>query len=152
MNISTYEARIKALEDQLNPPGPGGEPYVISAVVTPNITLNEGGTINEKLAALMPITENQENQNYGASLTVGDTYTVRVTPGENYYVYKMGDNGPEWAGGAAGEAVDIQEEVVERFRDIAVSISVFVAPTTELGEDDVDDLFGVLIEVTAPKQ
>ncbi len=37
MNISTYEARIKALEDQLNPPGPSGGTVIESITLSPDV-------------------------------------------------------------------------------------------------------------------
>lgn len=37
MNISTYEARIKALEDQLNPPGPAGGLVIESITISPDV-------------------------------------------------------------------------------------------------------------------
>ena len=37
MNISTYESRIKALEDQLNPPEPSGSATIESISISPDI-------------------------------------------------------------------------------------------------------------------
>lgn len=37
MNISTYESRIKALEDQLNPPGPAGGLVIESITLSPDV-------------------------------------------------------------------------------------------------------------------
>ena len=51
MNISTYESRIKALEDQLNPPGPSGNAgNIVSISISPDF-----GNVNSKLAAMMPL-------------------------------------------------------------------------------------------------
>lgn len=76
MNISTYEARIAALEAQLGP-GPGTAKGILSVVVTPDINLNNGSTLNAALAEMMPVTE------------TGDGYSVMVpagTLGQSYSI------------------------------------------------------------------
>lgn len=149
MNISTYEARIAALEAQIGPgPGPSTG-SVLSVVVTPDITLNNETTLNEKLATLMPVTEFKQMEEYGTpSLTVGDVYTYRVTPSENYYVYTVEDE-PVAATGDAGEAVDIQVEVAEGHRDKYIAITALAGPTVE---PDENTWVGITLRVTAPKQ
>ena len=87
MNISTYEARIKALEDQLNPPGP--ETGLVSVVVTPDITLSDGKSLNAKIAEFMPMQSGEISVAGTPHNTVqfeeGTEFTFTVTPGSDWY-------------------------------------------------------------------
>lgn len=89
MNISTYEARIAALEAQLGPePGPGTETGILSVVVEPNIPLEGGSTVNDELSAVMPVTSGNTlgfTKTPLTPLVESSTYTVTVTPGSNWY-------------------------------------------------------------------
>lgn len=127
MNISTYEARIAALEAQLGPgPGPIPETGLVSAVVTPDITLDDGTTINSKLAALMPIVsgDDQYLQYTSASpLTESANYTITITPVSNWYA------GVNNEIGALGEPVSVTTT-------IAHGQLTFVAVGVEDAEDE----------------
>lgn len=107
MNISTYESRIKALEDQLNPPGPSGpETGLVSVVVTPDITLSDGTSLNAKLAAMMPKASGREVINENSLGALEADYRVTVKPGTDWYAYKSGTTF-----GAQGEQVYNDEHV-----------------------------------------
>ena len=90
MNISTYEARIKSLEDQLNPPGPPVDHRtgIQSVVITPDVAGS-----NAKLAAMMPIApvpfssdvEALVLENITDEVDSNTDYTITVTPGTDYY-------------------------------------------------------------------
>ncbi len=86
MNISTYEARIAALEAQMGPgPGPVQETGVVSITVTPNIQL-DNGTLNNKLSQLMPLTtEGPYPVDYTTNTPMEQTYNVTVVPGSAWY-------------------------------------------------------------------
>ena len=88
MNISTYEARIKALEDQLNPPGPSGEGGILSVTVTPDITLFDGTTLSDWLSDTLPIAEGVVNQllNSRDALINDQLYEVSATPIGNWCI------------------------------------------------------------------
>lgn len=99
MNISTYEARIKALEDQLNPPAPGGSTGLLSVVVTPDITLSDGTSLNAKLAEMMPIEGTSDGVPQIRTITAlpetppesGTEYSFVVTPASGDTAgYKVG--------------------------------------------------------------
>lgn len=88
MNISTYEARIAALEAQMGPV-PGPETGLVSVVLNPDITLLDGTTLNAKLAEMMPIESTGVHQNIRAvasssSLVLSQDYSVEVTPGASW--------------------------------------------------------------------
>lgn len=97
MNISTYEARIKALEDQLNPPAPGGSTGLLSVTVSPDITLDDGTSLNAKLAAMMPLrwedgtvdpeypTDHTMDIEFNTESQMGSSHTVTVKPSVNRY-------------------------------------------------------------------
>lgn len=102
MNISTYESRIKALEDQLNPPGPGTENGLVSVVFTPDIILHGGESLNSKIAALMPmgpVAHTLEEMTDGFTAT---EYTVAVTPSQSWKAF-YADDGSD--AGDAGETI-----------------------------------------------
>ena len=95
MNISTYESRIKALEDQINPPGPSGGTGLLSVVVTPDITLSDGTTVNQRLKEQLPMSEAgmlQLNETT-LSLEAGEAFSVTVTPGSDWYAFKVLNEG-----------------------------------------------------------
>lgn len=87
MNISTYEARIAALEAQQGPePGPVQETGVISITVHPDILLNNGNTLNDKLSLLMPSTkEGQIFSDHTTDTAMEKTYNITVVPGSAWY-------------------------------------------------------------------
>jgi len=152
MNISTYEARIAALEAQLGPePGPTPETGLASVVVTPDITLSDGTSLNAKLAAMMPVAESSVNWiDYAApSLTVGTKYTVRVTPGENWYAYPFEGNRPIAAQGPAGEAAELEFEVILDSHENILRMFAAVGPTVE---PDTNTMVSLRFRVNSPNQ
>lgn len=89
MNISTYEARIAALEAQLGPePGPSGPTTgLLWVTVSPDITLSDNSSLNDALGDLMPI---ESGDSKTLSIT-GDInrevdYTVTATPGSEWQI------------------------------------------------------------------
>lgn len=94
MNISTYEARIKALEDQLNPPGPSGGVAIESITLSPDY-----GGINAILEDMTFDYESGETdvlqppwaRNFyaerGTTDAIPETIDVTVTPGEGLYAF-----------------------------------------------------------------
>ena len=89
MNISTYEARIKALEDQLNPPGPAVS-GLLSVVVNPEITLADTTSLNAKISEMMPIEPSNDpmfirETLLAGALVAGNVYNVSVTPSPDWY-------------------------------------------------------------------
>ena len=97
MNISTYEARIKALEDQLYPPGEATG--LLSLIVSPDITLSDSSSLNSKLAELMPVENGVNVLDFVANaLTVGDKYSFTYTPSSGYYAYDFSGGDPVPAG------------------------------------------------------
>ncbi len=89
MNISTYEARIAALEAQLGPgPEPVQETGIVSVVVTPDITLSDGTSLNAKLAEMMPIESGQENINTQSVGALETQYQVTIKPGTTWHARK----------------------------------------------------------------
>lgn len=115
MNISTYEARIKALEDQLNPPGPGGSTGLLSVTVSPDITLSDGTSLNAKIAEHMPILDTGEfplNFNTQNALEDGVAYSVTATPGSTWQASIY--NGDEGSSGTIGQPVTITIAVSHR--------------------------------------
>ena len=92
MNISTYESRIKALEDQLNPPAPE-DPEIMSMTITPNKTDVNGNNIqdliNDFINQLGPVDFDPENPpspsatlslHFGSAEAANGTYNIMVTP------------------------------------------------------------------------
>lgn len=108
MNISTYEARIKALEDQLNPPVPGGSTGLLSVTVSPDITLGDGTSLNAKLAALMPLEPDADQRilDTDAGLSRDTEYTVTAKPGNEWYGVVVGQTG-RTIGDTAGAPVSL---------------------------------------------
>ena len=87
MNISTYEARIAALEAQLGP-GPVPETGLVSMVITPDILLTDGTTINEKLNTFLPKESGVENLTFETTadqIPVITTFNVEIVPGSEWY-------------------------------------------------------------------
>lgn len=90
MNISTYESRIKALEDQLNPPAPPVDPRtgIQSIVITPDVANS-----NARLASMMPIAPVPYDPddspvlftNINSDVDPETEYVITVTPGTEYY-------------------------------------------------------------------
>lgn len=93
MNISTYEARIAALEAQLGPgpgpePGPVPETGLVSVVVTPDILLSDGTTINEKLGEMLPMASGTKKETFATTadqIPVTTTFNVDIVPGSEWY-------------------------------------------------------------------
>ena len=108
MNISTYEARIKALEDQLNPPAPGGSTGLLSVTVSPDITLSDGTSLNAKLAAMMPLEPGAEQRilDTNAEFSQDTEYTVTAKPGNEWYGVVFGQTG-QTIGDTAGAPVSL---------------------------------------------
>lgn len=94
MNISTYESRIKALEDQLNPPTPSGGAAIESITLSPDY-----GGINARLEKMTFDYESGETDMfqppwarvfYATSSTtdaIPETIDVTVTPSEGLYAF-----------------------------------------------------------------
>lgn len=86
MNISTYEARIAALEAQLGP-GPGPKTGLLSVVFNPDITLDDESSLNEMLADLMPIESgDSKTVSVRGFINTDVDYTVTATPGSEWQV------------------------------------------------------------------
>ena len=129
MNISTYESRIKALEDQLNPPA--GANGLLSLVITPDITLSDSSSLNAKLAEMMPVENGVNVLDFVANaLTVGDNYSFTYTPSAGYYAYGMdgGDHTP------AGTPVTATAEVEFSPNGPHIEMVAVVGPTIEFDE------------------
>lgn len=109
MNISTYEARIAALEAQLGP-GPSGGTGLLSVVVTPDVELSDNTTLNEKLAAMMPMEPGGEQRIEDKSAKIDNSmdYTITVTPASKWYgIISAGISG-ESIGETAGSPVSLE--------------------------------------------
>lgn len=102
MNISTYEARIAALEAQLGPgPGPVQETGLVSVVVTPDIALSDGNSLNNIIATHMPLVSGEKIE----ALTreaLATEYTVTITPGSSWKAFFTGDGSDA---GSVGETI-----------------------------------------------
>ena len=98
MNISTYESRIKALEDQLNPPAPR-DPEIMSMTITPNKTDVNGeyiqDLINNFLTLLGPGDFDPDDPTpktptlslyFGSAEAANGTYNIMVNPDSNGWV------------------------------------------------------------------
>lgn len=85
MNISTYEARIAALEAQQGP-GPSDEGGILSVTVTPDINLSLGGTLNSWLSDNLPLADGKISQLLSSqdALINDQMYEVSATPGGNW--------------------------------------------------------------------
>lgn len=111
MNISTYEARIAALEAQLGPePGPATKTGLLSVVFTPDF-----GGINARLAELLPMTSGVEKiEILDDTLKVGDTFSVSVTPGSDWKALAFDPGaGVIPSAGDAGETFTATFEAIE---------------------------------------
>lgn len=101
MNISTYESRIKALEDQLNPPAPGGGLVIESITLSPDLgginAILEDMTFDYESGATdgpRPPWATTFKAESGTAETLPETIDVTVTPAEGLYAYArdMGGN------------------------------------------------------------
>lgn len=89
MNISTYEARIAALEAQLGPgPGPSGPTTgLLSVTVNPDITLSDNSSLNDALADLMPIESgDSKTLSVTGDINTDVDYTITATPGSEWKI------------------------------------------------------------------
>lgn len=112
MNISTYESRIKALEDQLNPPAPSGGAAIESISISPDIN-----GINAILANTQfnyedgqPIDGAPEwlrgfNITQNTTETLPDTLEVTIVPRNDLYAVYQDPNHGTFAYGEKGEPV-----------------------------------------------
>lgn len=142
MNISTYESRIKALEDQLNPPAPSGSTGLLSVVVSPDINLNDGTTLNAKLAALMPVEPDEAPHIVETNaVVVEDTeYTVTATPGSGWYGVAFGPEG-QAIGDTAGTPVSLSLTPTVSGGDIQLAVTAGASATgTEEGQASIVSL------------
>lgn len=98
MNISTYESRIKALEDQLNPPAPE-DPEIMSMTITPNKTDVNGNNIqdliNDFINLLGPVDFDPANPTppsatlslyFGSAEAANGTYNIMGAPNSTGWV------------------------------------------------------------------
>lgn len=131
MNISTYEARIKALEDQLNPPGPGGSTGLLSVTVTPDITLSDGTSLNAKLAALMPMAPGKvETITTLRTPSLNETYSVTIVPGSAWRVFTPTEGGGAPVYGDFGAALTYN---VSRNNDKVIIYASTISPDVPEG-------------------
>ena len=142
MNISTYEARIKALEDQLNPPAPGGSTGLLSVTVSPDITLSGGTSLNAKLAAMMPLEPDarQDIVETDAEVAEDTEYTVTAKPGSEWYGIVVGPSGRA-IGDTAGAPVSLNCTTIIDGHDIVLGVLGGASTTgTEEGQASVVSL------------
>lgn len=105
MNISTYEARIAALEAQLGPgPGPVPETGIVSIKITPDLTLVGDVSLNSALRERLPLNSGEQEFTFNSidHLENGDTYTVKVTPGTTWQANIVDSGEP----GTIGETIE----------------------------------------------
>ena len=132
MNISTYEARIKALEDQLNPPGPGGATGLLSVTVNPDIR-----GVNAQLAAMLPLlTGNREITILDENVQEGDTFTVSVTPSSDWKAVAFDpDGGGGMVPGETGETYtrtfEVHSEDDQGYLTVNCAASEEIPPASE---------------------
>ena len=94
MNISTYEARIKALEDQLNPPGPSEGLVIESIKLSPDLgginAILEDMTFDYESGASdesQPPWARTFEAGSATAETLPETIDVTVTPAEGLYAF-----------------------------------------------------------------
>ena len=109
---------------------------LMSVTVTPDITLNDETSLNEKLAELMPIAIG-DNQTLSVNATlVDDTkYTVTITPGSDFFAF--GDTLAQQKGEPL--TIDITVE------NLALEFGVGAAETDNKEDPDTTAYIGVSI-------
>ena len=136
MNISTYESRIKALEDQLNPPVPGpvAETGLISMTFTPDILLTDGTTINKKLGELLPMESGLQTVSFITTtdqIPVTNTFTVNIVPGSEWYAKNGEDEEENPTFGEKGERTYLSVTPHnEGDHDLVLPVSAIAVSTT----------------------
>lgn len=154
MNISTYEARIAALEAQLGPgPGPVPETGLASMVVTPNILLSDGTTINEKLGELLPMISGNKNVQYETTaeqIPVTTTFNVEITPGSEWYALKgFGEQGRPIFG-EKGEKNSLSfTPDSEGSRELILTITGMATATNEISDPSFQPVY-IEVDISAP--
>ncbi len=136
MNISTYEARIAALEAQLRPGSANG---ILSMTITPDI-VNDGTSLKDRLQTMMPITDEREIIWNLQSALPESEYTVKITPSNGSYAALVINR--EWHYGTAmGEELtaSVPTDADGNLEFDAVSISNIPS-----GDDRPDDVYGLL--------
>lgn len=149
MNISTYEARIKALEAQLGPgPGPVPETGLVSIVFDPDIHLKTNKTINETLSEITP--KESGTEMISAETTTfdeGDEYSVTITPGSEWYGVVIKSDG--MGSGDQGEPYTAVAQVVkDANNNLVLNIGAGAAATIP-PEDQDSPLVQIMIIKTA---
>lgn len=152
MNISTYEARIAALEAQLGP-GPGPETGLVSMVVTPDILLSDGTTINKKLGELLPMISGNKNVHYETTadqIPVTTTFNVEITPGSEWYGLKGFSEQDKPIFGEKGEKNSISwTPFNEGSRELILAIPGMAAETNVMSDPSFQQV-DIEIEISAP--
>lgn len=154
MNISTYEARIAALEAQLGPgPGPAPETGLVSMVVTPDILLSDGTTINEKLGELLPMASGTKSVTYNTTadqIPVTTTFNVEITPGSEWYGLKGFSEQGQPIMGEKGEKTSLSFTTHnEGSRELILAITGMAAATNTASDPSVQTVF-IEVQISAP--
>lgn len=149
MNISTYESRIKALEDQLNPPAPSGGVAIESITLSPDIN-----GINAILAATQFNYEDGESMGDGAPAwargfnitrntteTLPNTVEVTVTPRDDLYVMYQDQQQGTFAYGEKGETVTFTAYKTSGAGDFRISATAI--NTNDISTAD----YGVFVDI-----
>lgn len=110
MNISTYEARIAALEAQLGPgPGPVTGGGILSVVLTPDITLAGNVSLNDGLTGVMPIEYGESKTKEGiCDIEPNTPFNIELTPDSNGYPFYEDPSSGDYVVGDKGQSMKFQ--------------------------------------------
>lgn len=110
MNISTYEARIAALEAQLGPgPGPVTGGGILSVVLTPDITLVGNVSFNDGLTGKMPIEYGESKTEEGVcDIEPNTPFNIELTPDSNGYPFYEDPSSGDYVIGDKGQSMNFQ--------------------------------------------
>ena len=154
MNISTYEARIAALEAQLGPgPGPVQETGLVSMKITPDILLTDGTTLNEKLNTLLPKVSGTQNVSYETTadqIPVTDTFNVELVPGSEWYALNGFDESHEPTFGEKGANTSVSfTPYNEGNRELILHVAG-IAASNNNSSDPSFTIATLIIQINAP--